>query len=86
MLRHALSAVPGEKPHTPRRVDTKLKDILGKALDQADRALTYILDEYGCRFAIYRARLIGAAPPAQTFCFTYRPSSPSSTVITCNFT
>lgn len=35
----------------PRRVDTKLKDILGKALDQTNRALTYILDEEGRSFA-----------------------------------
>ena len=35
----------------PRRVDTKLKDILGKALDQTNRALTYILDEGGRSFA-----------------------------------
>ncbi|ORA65414.1 hypothetical protein BST23_13615 [Mycolicibacterium elephantis] len=35
----------------PRRVDTKLKDILGKALDQTNRALTYILDEGGRAFA-----------------------------------
>jgi hypothetical protein len=35
----------------PRRVDTKLKAILGKALSQTDRALTYILDEGGRFFA-----------------------------------
>ncbi|MGW4330339.1 hypothetical protein ACWEKR_31170 [Nocardia sp. NPDC004573] len=35
----------------PDRVDKKLKDILGKALDQTDRALTYILDEGGRSFA-----------------------------------
>ncbi|MDG5768376.1 MULTISPECIES: hypothetical protein [Mycolicibacterium] len=35
----------------PRRVDTKLKDILGKALDQTNRALTYILNEGGRSFA-----------------------------------
>lgn len=33
------------------RVDTKIKTILGKALDQTDRALTYILDEGGRAFA-----------------------------------
>jgi hypothetical protein len=35
----------------PHRVDTKIKTILGKALDQTDRALTYILDEGGRTFA-----------------------------------
>jgi hypothetical protein len=35
----------------PHRVDTKVKEILGKALDQTDRALTYILDEGGRSFA-----------------------------------
>ncbi|WP_341267958.1 hypothetical protein [Gordonia malaquae] len=34
-----------------RRVDTKIKNILSKALDQTDRALTYILDEGGRTFA-----------------------------------
>ncbi len=34
-----------------RRVNTKVKEILGKALDQTDRALTYILDEGGRSFA-----------------------------------
>lgn len=35
----------------PLRVDTKVKEILGKALDQTDRALTYVLDENGRSFA-----------------------------------
>lgn len=33
------------------RVDTKIKTILGKALDQTDRALAYILDDAGRAFA-----------------------------------
>lgn len=41
---------PGRRG-APRRVDTKLREILGKALDQTDRALTYILDEGGRSFA-----------------------------------
>jgi hypothetical protein len=41
---------PGRRG-APRRVDTKIKAILGKALDQTDRALTYILDEDGRMFA-----------------------------------
>ena len=41
---------PGRRG-TSRRVDTKIKTILGKALDQTDRALTYILDEGGRTFA-----------------------------------
>lgn len=35
----------------PHRVHKKLDDILGKALEQTDRALTYILDEDGRTFA-----------------------------------
>lgn len=34
-----------------RRVDTKVKEILGKALAQTDRALTYVLDESSRSFA-----------------------------------
>lgn len=41
---------PGRRG-APRRVDTKIKTILGKALDQTDRALIYILDEGGRAFA-----------------------------------
>lgn len=41
---------PGRRG-APRRVDTKIKTILGKALDQTDRAVTYILDEGGRAFA-----------------------------------
>jgi hypothetical protein len=41
---------PGRRG-APSRVDSKIKTILGKALDQTDRALTYILDEGGRAFA-----------------------------------
>lgn len=41
---------PGRRG-APRRVDAKIKTILGKALEQTDRALTYILDEGGRSFA-----------------------------------
>lgn len=41
---------PGRRG-APLRVDAKIKTILGKALDQTDRALTYILDEGGRTFA-----------------------------------
>jgi hypothetical protein len=41
---------PGRRG-APRRVDSKIKTILGKALGQTDRALTYILDEVGRTFA-----------------------------------
>jgi len=35
----------------PRRVDSKVESILGKALEQTDRALTYIVDDGGRTFA-----------------------------------
>lgn len=40
----------GRRGYTDR-VDKKLQEILGKALEQTDRALTYILDENGRSFA-----------------------------------
>lgn len=40
----------GRRGYTDR-VDKKLEEILGRALDQTDRALTYILDEGGRSFA-----------------------------------
>ncbi|WP_327138897.1 hypothetical protein [Nocardia sp. NBC_01327] len=40
---------PGRRG-APDRVDKKIKEILGKALDQTDRALNYILDEAGRSF------------------------------------
>ena len=47
----AIALTEAGRRGAPRRVDTKLKDILGKALDQTDRALTYILDQGGRSFA-----------------------------------
>jgi hypothetical protein len=47
----AIALTESGRRGAPRRVDTKLKAILGKALDQTDRALTYILDEGGRSFA-----------------------------------
>ncbi|MGH9206782.1 MAG: hypothetical protein ACRD1G_09525 [Acidimicrobiales bacterium] len=47
----AIALTEAGRRGAPRRVDTKLKDILGKALDQTNRALTYILDEGGRSFA-----------------------------------
>ncbi|MCU1699418.1 MAG: hypothetical protein JWR34_5481 [Mycobacterium sp.] len=47
----AIALTESGRRGAPRRVDTKLKTILGKALDQTDRALTYILDEGGRSFA-----------------------------------
>ena len=41
---------PGRRG-APSRVDTKIKTILSKALDQTDRALSYILDQGGRTFA-----------------------------------
>ncbi|MDV8022696.1 hypothetical protein [Rhodococcus sp. IEGM 1330] len=41
---------PGRRG-APSRVDTKIKTILSKALDQTDRALSYILDQRGRTFA-----------------------------------
>ncbi|WP_237165674.1 hypothetical protein [Mycolicibacterium peregrinum] len=35
----------------PRRVDKKVKELIGKPLEQTNRALTYILDEGGRSFA-----------------------------------
>lgn len=47
----AIALTESGRRGAPRRVDTKIKAILGKALDQTDRALTYILDEGGRTFA-----------------------------------
>jgi hypothetical protein len=47
----AIALTESGRRGAPRRVDTKVKEILGKALDQTDRALTYILDEGGRSFA-----------------------------------
>jgi hypothetical protein len=47
----AIALTESGRRGAPRRVDTKLKAILGKALEQTDRALTYILDEGGRSFA-----------------------------------
>lgn len=47
----AIAMTDAGRRGAPLRVDTKLKNILGKALDQTDRALTYILDEDGRTFA-----------------------------------
>lgn len=48
----AIALTDAGRRGAPRRVDTKLKDILGKALDQTDRALTYILGEGGRGFSL----------------------------------
>lgn len=47
----AIALTESGRRGAPRRVDTKVKEILGKAVDQTDRALTYILDEDGRSFA-----------------------------------
>ena len=47
----AIALTDSGRRGAPARVDKKLKEILGKALDQTDRALTYILDEGGPSFA-----------------------------------
>lgn len=47
----AIALTESGRRGAPRRVDAKIKTILGKALDQTDRALTYILDEGGRTFA-----------------------------------
>jgi len=47
----AIALTESGRRGAPGRVDTKVKEILGKALDQTDRALTYILDEGGRSFA-----------------------------------
>jgi hypothetical protein len=47
----AIALTASGRRGAPCRVDTKVKDILGKAVDQTDRALTYILDEGGRSFA-----------------------------------
>lgn len=47
----AIALTESGRRGAPRRVDTKLKAILGEALEQTDRALTYILDEGGRSFA-----------------------------------
>ncbi|WP_236054736.1 hypothetical protein [Mycobacterium sp. SM1] len=47
----AIALTESGRRGAPRRVDTKVKEILGKAVDQTDRALTYILDEGGRSFA-----------------------------------
>ncbi|MDF3313656.1 hypothetical protein P3H15_53270 [Rhodococcus sp. T2V] len=47
----AISFTDSGRRGAPRRVDTKVKEILGKALDQTDRALTYVLDEGSRSFA-----------------------------------
>jgi hypothetical protein len=47
----AIALTDSGRRGAPDRVDKKLKEILGKALDQTDRALTYILDENGRSFA-----------------------------------
>lgn len=47
----AITLTESGRRGAPHRVATKLNDILGKALNQTDRALTYILDEGGRTFA-----------------------------------
>lgn len=47
----AITLTEAGRRGAPRRVDSKIESILGKALDQTDRALTYILDEGGRTFA-----------------------------------
>ncbi|WND60043.1 hypothetical protein QQA43_30820 (plasmid) [Mycolicibacterium vanbaalenii] len=47
----AIALTESGRRGAPGRVDKKLEEILGKALDQIDRALIYILDEGGRSFA-----------------------------------
>ncbi|KXP08742.1 hypothetical protein [Tsukamurella pseudospumae] len=47
----AITLTEAGRRGAPRRVDSKIESILGKALDQTDRALTYILDDGGRTFA-----------------------------------
>jgi hypothetical protein len=47
----AIALTESGRRGAPRRVDTKVKEILSKALDQTDRALTYVLGEGGRSFA-----------------------------------
>ncbi|MFZ2240676.1 MAG: hypothetical protein WAV90_14285 [Gordonia amarae] len=47
----AIALTESGRRGAPSRVDTKIEAILGKALDQTNRALTYILDERGRTFA-----------------------------------
>ncbi|MGU3652858.1 hypothetical protein [Mycolicibacterium sp. A43C] len=47
----AIALTESGRRGAPSRVDTKIEAILGKALDQTNRALTYILDERGRSFA-----------------------------------
>lgn len=59
----AIALTEAGRRGAPLRVDSKLKDILGKALDQTNRALTYILDEDGRSFAATEnGRLIQLLP------------------------
>lgn len=47
----AIALTDSGRRGAPARVDKKIDEILGKALDQTDRALTYILNEGGQSFA-----------------------------------
>ncbi|MDV8003132.1 hypothetical protein [Rhodococcus sp. IEGM 1408] len=47
----AISLTEEGRQGRARRVETKIKEILGKALDQTDRALNYILEEKGRSFS-----------------------------------
>lgn len=47
----AIALTESGRRGAPGRVEAKVKAMLGKALDQTDRALTYILDEGGRSFA-----------------------------------
>ncbi|MBF6543415.1 hypothetical protein [Nocardia brasiliensis] len=47
----AIALTDAGRRAAPSRVDKKVKEILGKALDQTERVLTYILEEGGRAFA-----------------------------------
>ncbi len=59
----AIALTESGRRGAPLRVDTKLKAVLGEALDQTDRALTYIRDEGGRSFApTENGRPVGLLP------------------------
>lgn len=59
----AIALTESGRQGAPGRVDKKLKEILGKPLDQTDRALTYIVDEGGRSFAsTQRGKLVDVLP------------------------
>lgn len=61
----AISLTEAGRQGRPRRVETKIEEILGKALDQTGRALTYILEEWGRSFSPKAASPSEARLPAR---------------------